>query len=96
MPMVPRYDVSEGADGLIRVGAGSHTCMKLTREDAAWLVNVLAERLNMPPVKVTRVAWWRRAIEWFGRKARVRRQLEADAMYDRLGKRLAERYGMRE
>lgn len=96
MPMTCRFEVSEGADGLIRVGTGSHTHLKLSRDDAAWLCNVLGERLGLPPVKVARVPWWRRAIEWFGRKARVRRQLENDAMYDRLGKRLAERYGMRE
>lgn len=94
--MVPRFEVSEGADGLIRVGTGAHTHLKLSRDDATWLCNVLAQRLDLPPLKVARVPWYRRALEWFGRKARARCITERDALYERLGKRLAERYGMRE
>jgi hypothetical protein len=96
MPMVPRFEVSEGADGLLRVGSGAHTHLKLSRDDARWLVEVLAQRLEMPPPKLQRLSLWQRFREWLGRRAKVKSQLDRDAMYERLGKRLAERYGARE
>lgn len=94
--MVPRYDVSEGADGLLRVGTGAHTHLKLTREDASWLCTVLAERLGLPPPKLPRLPWWRRALDWFSRKARAEREAQRDAMYARIAQRAAKQYGMRE
>lgn len=94
--MASRFEVSEGADGLLRIGSGAHTHLKLSREDAGLLINDIAERLHMPPVKVARVPLWRRFVEWLGRKARVRRQLERDAMYERLARKYADQYGMRE
>lgn len=93
--MPGRYEVSEGGDGLLRIGSGARTLLKLSRDDAAALCDELGERLGRPPVKLARVAWWRRALEWFSRKARVRRQLELDAFYSRLGERLADRPGVK-